>query len=251
MADKIRCLNGNTLKIIAAVCMVIDHVGLLFFPYVIEFRIIGRLAFPIFAFMISEGARYTKNKLKYFSTMFILALICQTVYFFFDSGSTYMCILVTFSVAIPLIYVLQFVKAGILSPKSSFTVKIIYAFTGILAVFAVKAINSFLEIDYGFWGCLLPAFASLTDFRGIEIPKWLDKLQLDTIPVRLLFFSVGLFLLAGSVKSIQIYALLAVPLLLLYSEKRGKYKLKYFFYLFYPLHLVFLEAVYILFSLFL
>ena len=80
-------LSGNTLKIIAAVSMLIDHVGFLFFPNFIIFRILGRLALPIFAFMIAEGCRYTKNKLKYFLTIFILAAICQIVYFLYDGDT--------------------------------------------------------------------------------------------------------------------------------------------------------------------
>ena len=68
-------LNGNTLKIIAAIAMLCDHVGLMFFPQVSIFRIIGRLAFPIFAFMIAEGAHYTKRKARYFLTIFSLAAI--------------------------------------------------------------------------------------------------------------------------------------------------------------------------------
>jgi len=63
---KIRFLSGNMLKIIAALAMLCDHVGLLFFPSQDIFRIIGRLAFPIFAFMIAEGCKYTRNKAKYF-----------------------------------------------------------------------------------------------------------------------------------------------------------------------------------------
>ena len=55
-------LSGNALKIIAAISMVIDHVGLMFFPTLKILRIIGRLAYPIFAFMIAEGCYYTKNK---------------------------------------------------------------------------------------------------------------------------------------------------------------------------------------------
>ena len=61
-----KLISGNQLKILAAIFMVIDHVGLMFFPSMIIFRCIGRLSMPIFAFMISEGARYTRNKLKYF-----------------------------------------------------------------------------------------------------------------------------------------------------------------------------------------
>ena len=66
-------LSGNALKIIAAVAMTIDHVGLMFFPQLKVLRIIGRIALPIFAFMIAEGCRYTRNKLRYFLTVFLLA----------------------------------------------------------------------------------------------------------------------------------------------------------------------------------
>ena len=58
-------LSGNALKIIAAVAMLIDHVGIMFFPTVAIYRIIGRLSFPIFAFMIVEGYFHTKNLKKY------------------------------------------------------------------------------------------------------------------------------------------------------------------------------------------
>ena len=59
-------LTGNHLKLIAAFAMLLDHVGILLFPQIRLLRILGRLAYPIFAFMIAEGCRYTKNKLRYF-----------------------------------------------------------------------------------------------------------------------------------------------------------------------------------------
>ena len=57
-------LSGNALKIIGAITMLIDHMGVVLFPGIAILRIIGRISFPIFAFMIAEGCRYTKNKLK-------------------------------------------------------------------------------------------------------------------------------------------------------------------------------------------
>ena len=68
-------LSGNTLKIVAAVSMLLDHIGVVFFPHVAVFRILGRLALPIFAFMIAEGCRYTKNRLRYFLTIFGLGVL--------------------------------------------------------------------------------------------------------------------------------------------------------------------------------
>lgn len=53
--QNIRILNGNMLKIIAAITMTIDHIGAILFPHILILRIIGRIAFPIFAFMIAEG----------------------------------------------------------------------------------------------------------------------------------------------------------------------------------------------------
>lgn len=70
-------ISGNVIKILAAILMVIDHIGVILFPNVLLLRIIGRLSFPLFAFMIAEGAKYTKNKLKYFLGIFILGIICQ------------------------------------------------------------------------------------------------------------------------------------------------------------------------------
>ncbi len=73
-------LNGNTLKFIACITMLIDHVGLILFPQFAIFRILGRISFPLFAFMIAEGCRYTKNKLKHFLMIFGLGILCQLAY---------------------------------------------------------------------------------------------------------------------------------------------------------------------------
>ena len=101
------CLSGNMLKVIALIAMTCDHVGLLLLPQYEFLRIIGRLAFPIFAFMIAEGCRYTKNRTKYFFTMASLGILCQLVYFF-AMGSLYQYILITFSLSVILIYAIDF-----------------------------------------------------------------------------------------------------------------------------------------------
>ena len=97
--QKIRCLNSNAIKFIAAIAMVIDHVGYMFFDDLI-WRIIGRIAMPLFAFAIAEGCHYTKNRLRYFLSVFLLGAMCQAVYLIF-TGDTYLNILLTFSCAIP------------------------------------------------------------------------------------------------------------------------------------------------------
>ncbi len=238
--NKIRMLNGNVLKILAAVFMVIDHVGLMFFPYDIAFRIIGRLAFPIFAFMISEGARYTKNKPKYLLTIAGFAFVCQVVFFVF-SNSLYMSILVTFTLSIITIYALSYFKKCLFSKECKLWQKLLSGALFVLTVLAVALLNRIFEIDYGFFGCMAPVFASLFDFRGIEVPK--PVAMADNLYVRLVPFGICLLLLARGSWDIQIYSLLSLILLACYSEQRGRVNLKYFFYIFYPLHLVLLTAI--------
>jgi len=58
-------LTNNQLKVIAMVTMTVDHVGFLLFPRLLLLRCIGRLAFPIYAYMVAEGCSHTKSLPKY------------------------------------------------------------------------------------------------------------------------------------------------------------------------------------------
>ena len=244
---KLRILNANALKFLAAALMVIDHVGLLFFPQTTWFRMVGRLSMPLFAFAVSEGCRYTKNKTKHFLLISVLALICQTVYYFFDNGNLYMCILVTFSLSILTIYAMQNFKLRLFD-GSKLPAQILAALLFLGAVAGTYIACYFLTIDYGFWGCMTPVFASLFDFRQIPAPASLQKL--DCLPLRTLCLGIGLLCLAISQLpfTLPFYALGALALLLLYNGEKGKLPTKYFFYLFYPLHLVLLEGIYLFLS---
>ena len=73
-------LSSNALKLIALVCMTVDHIGFLLYPHLHILRIIGRVAFPIFAYMIAEGCRYTSNRLRYFITIFLLGAAMQAFF---------------------------------------------------------------------------------------------------------------------------------------------------------------------------
>jgi len=74
-------LSNNQLKMIALVCMTIDHIGAYILTDWIILRIIGRIAFPIFAYMIAEGCAYTKNRKKYLGVMAVTAVLYQGAYF--------------------------------------------------------------------------------------------------------------------------------------------------------------------------
>ena len=240
---KLNVLSGNVLKIIALISMVIDHVGYLLFPEVEVLRIIGRISFPIFAFMIAEGCYYTKNKWRYFINVFSLALLCQIVYFFF-SGEKVLFSLICFSVSIPLIYLLEYLKRVVFEEKENVSKKIFICLAFILAVIGVYLLDSILIIEFGFWGCILPVFASLFRFKDQSVPASLKKF--DNMYVHLFLFSIGVFLLSINAQVSKYFALLSLPFLFLYSGKRGKYNIKYFFYLFYPLHFLVIQAIYMI-----
>lgn len=214
-------LTSNTLKIIAAICMLIDHIGYIFMPQFTLLRIIGRLAFPLFAFMIAEGCRYTKNRLRYFSYMAMFGLLMQCVYFIFTK-SMYMNVFITFSFSILLVYTLH-------ARLEKYSRIVLF----ISAAASVYVINLYFKIDYGFWGCMLPVFASFYTKPEMHIR-------------RIGVYALGLLFLSNAIGSIQFYCLLAILPLLCYNGKRGNYNLKYFFYIFYPVHLAVLYVIDIL-----
>lgn len=230
-------LSGNGVKIIAALAMLADHVGLMFFPGVSLFRIIGRLAFPIFAYMIAEGCRYTRSRPRYFLQIFMLAAACQIVYFLVDR-SLYMSILVTFSCSILMIFALQKMKEAFLANDGD---KYLWLFVFASSVAGVYILNRIFMIDYGFWGCMVPLLASLFQNRRGAERKWLPKLDRNAVHIAML--TVGLLLLWRDLGGNQLWSLMAVPVLLLYSGKRGMLPMKYFFYVFYPLHLALLQLI--------
>ena len=100
-----------------------------------------------------------------------------------------------------------------------------------------------VRMDYGFAGCIMPLFAALFHSEK-NSPDFFKKLDNNTVHV--LATGVAMLYMAAVNRPIQYFSLLTIPLLLLYSGKRGKAKLKYFFYLFYPLHLAALYGIVIL-----
>ena len=243
----LRPFNANTIKILAAFFMVIDHIGLMFFPAVDAWRIVGRLSMPLFAFAIAEGCRYTKNKAKHFAWVFGAGVIFQFFYTAF-SGDWYLNIFLTFSFSIVNIYALYAFKKRLFyrsKPLACIPALLLFIFT--VGVTAAVCHIPQITVDYGFWGCMLPVFASIFDFRGIDAG---DRCRaLDCLPLRILCMGIGIVALTianWDWNKLTVYALCALPILLLYNGEKGKYNLKYFFYIFYPLHLGVLGAIYLL-----
>lgn len=94
---KWRILDANALKLIALLSMTIDHVGVCLFPDQILLRCIGRLAFPIYAFLLTQGFIHTRNVKKYLLRLGLLALISEVPFNLVCSGRPFLGMLKMFS----------------------------------------------------------------------------------------------------------------------------------------------------------
>lgn len=72
--------DTDLIKLLACIFMLVDHAGKMLFPQVMQMRLIGRLAFPMFAYGIAVGAVYTRDPIRYLSRIALLALISQPLY---------------------------------------------------------------------------------------------------------------------------------------------------------------------------
>ncbi len=244
--NKIGLLSGSSVKLIACVFMAIDHIGLMLFPKYELFRILGRIAFPLFAFFIAEGCKYSKNKAKRFGLLFSIGILYLILYLIYD-GELYGNIFLTFSVSVAVIYAMQMCKKYIFNEFKLYKVALSVLFIAFLLI-ALFILFENMYFEYGYSGMLIPVFVSLFDLRGIQAPKRL--LRLDNQFVKLICLSVGLMILGfdGRLGDIQFYALLSIPILLFYNGLPGKRNMKYLFYIFYPAHLAIIEAIVIIVS---
>ncbi len=217
-------LTGNQLKMIALITMTIDHVGAYLFPQAIWLRMIGRMSMPIYAFMIAQGCRHTHSRPKYLGLVALLALIWQVACFVAEQSIS-QTILVTFSISISLIYLIDFGRNK----------KTLWAWLAVAAGFAAAIfVCQFLpglvrgyNVSYNFFGVLLPVLF------------YLGRNHKESM----ILGAVGTLLVIFDQPWVQWYSLIALPLLALYNGKRGTWNLKYVFYLYYPIHLVVIYGI--------
>lgn len=218
-------LSGNQLKLIALVTMTIDHIGLTLFPQVLWWRLVGRLAFPIYAFLVAEGCLHTRSMPKYLRSMGLMALLCQVVYFV-AMGSLYQCILVTFSLSIGLCMLLKKAKQEKCLCWYLLTALAITTVWFLTEEAPLLLRHTDYGIDYGFLGVMLPVALFLT-------PKKIWKLLV----------TAGILLLMSATNWVQLPSVLAVVFLAFYNGARGKHNLKHMFYWYYPIHLVVIHGI--------
>jgi len=213
-------MNRNMLKIIAVITMLIDHIGYFLMDNNIIMRIIGRLAFPIFAFFIAEGMKYTRSRKRYILTLLIFALVSQIPYGFL-CGFYKLNILFTFIIAIILILLIENYNKTPLFSTAFFT--LITLVTFIAGFFGV--------IDYGIFGVgLVLVFYFIKN-------GWLKYLLSAGVLILLVLFQILVYGV-NAYNIIGLFALVSLLVLLLYNGQKGRVNLKYLFYIFYPLHLI-------------
>lgn len=183
-------------------------------------RGIGRIAFPIFCFLLAEGFRHTKNKAKYLGRLFLFALISELPFDLALRGTLvdmeHQNVFFTLFLGMGVLCILEALRERIQND-------VIYYITSVIAVLFGMGISEFLHTDYHMFGVLIIVLFYVF-YR-----------------TRVVACAMGLLVLISCFGN-ELPSLLAFPLLLLYNGRRGR-GMKYFFYVFYPAHLLLLFAV--------
>ena len=226
------------LKLIAAAIMLIDHIGLVFFPQYIMLRIIGRLAMPVFAYSIALGFTKTKSYKKYLFRVGIFAIISQIPFWLmiYSANSRYfnwlhLNIGFTFFGALVALYLYKQIK-----DNSSGRPALQKAGLVIIILTA-----SFMNCDYGGYGILVVLVFYEYWIRRKNIKKTALGLISATLYLALMSFPGSLSEALGLI-IMQSITVGALPLIKYYQKTHFK-KLKYFFYMFYPVHMVLLALI--------
>ena len=200
---------------IAIVTMVIDHMGLFFFPQIIWFRVVGRLSFILFAWLIANGARYTKNIDGYIKRLLIFALISQIPYSlaFYVLGAE-QALNIFFTLALGLIAI-KFIK-------QTDNYKVWAA-----AIIVTSLIAELINSDYGALGVL-----SISLFY-----VFYNNIGQTAVSQTILYLLFSLLNPQNNISIIQPAALISLAFIKEYNGKSGP-RFKYLFYAFYPAHLV-------------
>lgn len=222
------------LKIIACISMFLDHVKYAI-PSTRCFATIylGRLAFPIFAFLISEGFFYTHDRLKYMYRILIFAIISQIPFYFFANnlvhGHVNFNVLFTFEFALIGLSILEYFKKAEMNKILKFLIVTI-------VMVSILNLSYILHTDYGWYGVML-----VWMFYIFREKKLLYTLSFVVLNI-LYYLYLGVEFKTFKEFLPITFSLSSLIFILLYNGKEGK-KLKYFFYVFYPLHFIILYGI--------
>lgn len=222
-------LNGYQLKLIAVITMLIDHIGAVLLgdhgslpdggDSVITAlyylcRMVGRLAFPLFCFLLTEGFFYSKNRYRYVGRMMVFAVV--SLWPFYIAFDSYGNVLITFTIALLTMVLIEAVRNRMRENQKIFLIIVI---GGIGYLFA-----ELLHSDYG----------------GIGVVAILLLYFFHAHPI--LSYVISVVFLGTFLDSSVYIALVGAIFLYSYNGERGE-QTKYFFYFFYPIHLVLLVII--------
>lgn len=226
-------LNSNHLKLIAIIAMTIDHIADLIYPGMPNcitsniLHIIGRLTAPIMFFFICEGFYYTKDIKKYILRLFIFSIISHFAYCFafginyipFTSGNIFNQTSIMWSLA------WSVVALYVINCKDNLANWLKW-----LVIILINIIT--FPAD---WSCIaVMAIISMYSNRGNL------KKQIISMSFWIFIYAIISYLFVSKTYGlITLAVILVYPLLNLYNGEKGKAKwMKWFFYVYYPLHLV-------------
>lgn len=206
-------LNSFALKMIALITMIIDHIGAVLFPEILILRIIGRISFPIYGFLVTEGFFHTRDVKKYMARLLAFAFLSEIP---FDLAVTGQVLEfghqnVFFTLAIGVFFMYTYSQQTATWEK-------------FLCVIFVALLGDVFSVDYGAWGVLM-----IFCFYVFRERKWTKYITVGCINV--LAFGY-----------IQCWAVASFLPIALYNGKKGP-GLKYFFYAIYPVHLLILYFI--------
>lgn len=216
-----KCLTGFHIKLIALVTMLIDHAGAILFPQYFVLRLIGRLSFPLFCFLLIEGYTHTRDVRKYLLRLGIFAWISEAPFDIAFYGGWFVPvhqnIFFTLFLGILAIFCMDRIRT-----VSGWGGNI--ASYGIAVIFGIAA--EFLHTDYGLEGVL--AIAVMHELRYSRLLQ-----------------SLAFTLITSFGNSLQVFSVFsAVPMCLYNGEKGYRSKaMQYIFYVFYPVHLLILYGI--------
>ena len=227
-----KIFSQEALKIIACVTMLLDHIGAVLVPSMANYkvyyalRIIGRISFPIFCFLLAEGVAHTKNPVKYGLRLLIGVFLAELPFDLSLSGRVdwaNQSVMVTLFLGFGMALIMNKLDRTKLVPV------IIFGFLAEL-----------FRCDYGIWGIAMIALFVMTRERK-------DRNNLQIIGMLIICYfmnsaTVGIF---GIRVPIQLFAVLSLIPIFLYTGKKstGSKVIQTIFYLFYPVHLLVLYLI--------
>lgn len=219
-------LSGSALKIIAVLSMVADHYAYFLMehgsPLYEAMRCFGRIAFPVFAFLIAEGFANTRNRTRYFLTLFGFALISEIPWFLLnDADGTHN---VMFTLTLGVVALAVFDRLCEHGPLC------------FLSIMLICSIAWWSGIDYDWRGILMIVLFYMLRRQTIEPWIYRNRICFPSQAIVQILFTLPLIVHYG-----MMGAILASMVIFLYDGTRGNIKgavAKYSFYAFYPVHLL-------------